>query len=560
MVVVLLLCAKCFVFDSLIAQPASIQWELTDYLATIAAAGLIALPVLLTTRRWPAFAILAITDIWLIVNIIYFRSYRLFITWHLLSLAGNMGGFGSSIWPYCTWSLLWIPALTIPALICFVWESKRIHAAEIISVIVLSVVLSIWGSYERWNKVKAYLPDDHFSWEWINPCNLPQALSVHVSEKERQATKYIHHHSILAYPLFMAGDAIRTAKQQGEVEPLTAEEEQELKKLIGPEVPAAAPQGNLLIILLESFESWLLDVYDAHNVPVCPALKNYVETHPVLYVKDVSTQIRYGMSGDGQMIVNTGLYPTLEGVACVDYGHHTYPNLAHFYPQSAIINPCRNVWNKAVIASSYGYKGLVEPQSENQFEWNDSVVTDKTIETLNSLASPSCVLSLTVSGHLPFNHAYDAIDFPDSVPELFRNYMQSAHYTDRHMGRLLAWADTAQVMKNSVIVITGDHRIFHAWGSEEIRAYGLRANLPFGTGQAGCPLIIAAPQFDSTMVLEKGQQVDIFSTVLPIIGQEDYFWKGMGHDLMKEHSSDETEYFLRQQLSDKLIRMNYFEK
>ena len=62
---------------------------------------------------------------------------------------------------------------------------------------------------------------------------------------------------------------------------------------------------------------------------------------------------------------------------------------------------------------------------------------------------------------------------------------------------------------------TGDHRIFHAWMSDDIREYGLRAHLPFGTGQAGCPL-------------KEG-----------------------------ETPSNENDD-LRRQLSDKLIRMNYF--
>ena len=550
--------AKCYVFDVLIAQPDSTHWELTDYLAKGAAAMLWALPVVLTSRKYPIWVVLCLADVWMIINIIYYRAYHLFITWHLLSIARNLNGFEDSILPYCSLSLLIIPALTIPALLCYTWSTKKLRVVEILFILILGTLLSVCGSYNRWKNVRVWLNGEPFSWEWANPCTIPHSLSADISEQERQAAKYIRYHSILAYPLFMLSDAISTLFHQRAPEALTPEEELELQKLLKPIVPANPPQGNLLIILLESFESWLLDVSDADGTPICPMLKRYIQTHPVLYVKDVATQIQYGMSGDGQLIVNTGLYPTLEGVACVDYGYNVYPNLAHFYPRSAVVNPCRNVWNQTVVASSYGYQQLIEPQNEHRFEWNDSIVIDQIISTFQTLPSPTCVMGITVSGHIPFDSSPDDIAISDTIPTLFKQYMQTAHYTDRQLGRLLTWADTAQVMRNCIIAITGDHRIFHAWQNDEIREYGLRANLPFGTSQAGCPLIISAPSLVSPCVIEHGKQVDIFPTILDLIGQKNYFWKGMGHDLTEEVSGSSDEYPIRRQLSDKLIRMNYF--
>lgn len=105
---------------------------------------------------------------------------------------------------------------------------------------------------------------------------------------------------------------------------------------------------------------------------------------------------------------------------------------------------------------------------------------------------------------------------------------------------------------------TGDHRIFHAWMSDDIREYGLRANLPFGTGQAGCPLIIKAPQMVSQRTVKQARQIDIYPTILYYIGQEDYFWKGMGCSLKEGETPSNENDDLRRQLSDKLIRMNYF--
>lgn len=556
--IVALLIAKLYVFDVLLRHGV-IQWETKDYFAKSAIAVLLALTVLFTRKRYPVFILLGLADLWMIANIIYFRAYHLFITWHLFSLAGNMDGFWSSVLPYCTWSLLIFPALTIPAAIGCLWDIRPFRWPETIGIILLGLAFSVQGAYHRWKDVRVYLPPEEiFSWEWINPIKIPQPQSAHISENERMAGKYVRYHSILAYPVYMVYDACVTLSGREKKPTLTAEDEQLLQHYLQPVVPPAEPEGNLLILLIESFESWPLDAKLPDGSPVCPALNDYIALHPVLYVRDVTSQIRYGMSGDGQLIVNTGLLPTLEHVTCVEYGYNTYPNLAHFYPHSAIVNPCRNVWNQTVITPAYGYKQLIEPATENRFEWNDSVVVNKIIATCQTLPSPACVMGITISGHLPFDSSPDSIDLPDDIPAIIQQYIRTVHFTDRQVGRLLAWADTAAVMQNSTIVITGDHCIFRSDMSDEVREYGLRTNLPFGTDCAGCPLIICSPCLTDSRIIEHGAQADIYPTILDFIGQKRYFWKGVGHDLLQDSTGTIAEYDSLFLLSDKLIRMDYF--
>lgn len=550
--VVITILLKCVVFDRLV----DINGE---FLPKLAAAMMLALVAVWTQRKYIVWVVLGIADAWLITNIVYYRAYHLFLTWHLISFATNINGFGSSILPYLDAKLLLVVATSLLALPCMFFDARRMGWKGHVLVVLASALLSFACSWHRW-KVFHTANDNKLTWEWVNPCSIPVRLSDHISQIERQPNHYMKYHSILAYPLFMVYDAARTYYHRGEPPVLTEAEQEELQKILGPVMPAQPIEGNLLLILLESFESWLMDMNDAAGNPVCPELKGYMERHPVLYVKDLKTQIQYGMSGDGQMIVNTGLFPTLEGVACIDYGYNAYPNFSHFYPQNAIINPCRNVWNKNVVTRSYGYQQLIEPESDYTFEWNDSAVVDHTIEAFYTLERPCCVMSLSISCHTPFNLEADDIPLDETIPQLFQNYIRTAHYTDRHIGRLLAWADTAAVMKDAVVVITGDHRIFHAWQNEETREYGLRAGLPFGTSQAGNPLIVKAPCITETRIVEQGGQVDVFPTVLHVIGQETYYWKGVGHNLLLEETGSEEEIAVRRTLSDKLIRMNYFEQ
>lgn len=557
LLVVGLLGAKCFLFDAIVDTGLYISPAHTYF--KWAAAVILAITVMWTPKRWPVFTLLGITDLWIIAQIIYYRVNHLFITWHLLSLTGNMEGFWSSIIPYCDASLLLFPLLTCAAALCFLWEAAPFRWWETLIALIAGVMLSFTGSVLRWHYHKPYINGAPFTWEWVNPCSVPQAFFVDVSENERKATHYIHHRSVLAYPLYMVADCIQYYADRTTPVELTADEQAELTKLVSPPLSPAEPQGHLVILLLESFESWVLDAEDASGNPVCPAMKAYIGSQPVLYARDATTQIGYGMSGDGQMIINTGLYPTQEGIACIDYDYCTYPNLAHFYPRSAIINPCRNTWNQRRMTPIYGYQELIEPDTDYRFAWNDSIVIDKLIQTLATASAPCCAMGITINGHLPFDSSPDAMELPDTMPSIIQNYLRTAHYTDRQVGRFLAWADTAEVMQNSTIAITGDHRIFTYDMSKEVRDYGLRANLPFGTGDAGCPFIMTAPCIDSTIYIPQAKQGDIFPTILHAVGQQHYFWKGMGHDLIDEPCYADDDCALRRSLADKLIRTNWFE-
>ena len=159
--------------------------------------------------------------------------------------------------------------------------------------------------------------------------------------------------------------------------------------MLRPVVPEHEPQGNLLILLIESFESWVIDAVDADGQPICPALRRYIDTHPLLYAYDVESETHHGVSGDGQLIVNTGLFPLLKGITCIEYDGNTYPNVAHFYPHSAVVNPCRNVWNQRAITPAYCYRQLIEPDTDDPFAWNDSIVADRLIETISGRCPPA---------------------------------------------------------------------------------------------------------------------------------------------------------------------------
>ena len=75
------------------------------------------------------------------------------------------------------------------------------------------------------------------------------------------------------------------------------------------------------------------------------------------------------------------------------------------------------------------------------------------------------------------------------------------------------------------------------------------------------PLLIYSPNIsENIQVRDTCYQMDIYPTIMHLIGCEDYYWKGFGVNLMDSiarHNRSITEQEAYE-LSDKLIRSNFF--
>ena len=83
----------------------------------------------------------------------------------------------------------------------------------------------------------------------------------------------------------------------------------------------------------------------------------------------------------------------------------------------------------------------------------------------------------------------------------------------------------------------------------------------YGVEGAYCPLVVFSPFISHrTRCDEEAYQMDVFPTIVELLGYNDYHWKGFGVNLMdsivrcnRPISEQEAS-----KLSDKLIRNNYF--
>ncbi|MCQ2308503.1 MAG: LTA synthase family protein [Bacteroidales bacterium] len=314
---------------------------------------------------------------------------------------------------------------------------------------------------------------------------------------------------------------------------------------------------NLIMILVESLESWPLEK-DIDGVNVVPNLRNLIVKDHVLYCDKIKSQTLSGNSGDGQMIVNTGLLPIAEGVACMNYGNNVYPNIAHLYENSTIVNPWPHIWNQDTMTVRYSYRNVVEPTDN---KWEDLDVFNSLKNVLKICTKPSCTMAVTVSTHVPFDRINQFVDFSEKSPNIISKYLNCLSYTDNCLGELINDIESDTILENSTIVITGDHTVFKPIMFNEFVDYLNKEELSCAHGSNYCPLIIYSPEIEGNIhVTDTCYQMDVFPTILNLIGAEDYFWHGFGVNVMDSvarHNRPITEEEAYR-LSDLMIRSDYF--
>ncbi len=524
----------------------NVHWQIGYSFTKLAGAMLFASVVLLTRRWWITALVLLITKVWVLCNLVYFRANHLFITWQVLRIVGNLHGFESSITTFIDSSFWILSASTLLYFPLLWWHVKECKESTGIPrpwllygmTLAFVVVLSIAGAWQRHKRyIEEQYFEGHITADWFNPLVLPKDLNQWIMVDDLYG-RYIQNHSIHMNLLKVASDLVRDNISSQHVH-LKPEEQILLNALVNEKNEEYKPQHHLVFILVESLTSWPIGATDVYGQPIMPHLQAWLKQEHVWYAPNMKSQVLYGMSGDGQLITQTGLLPLSEGIACMEYGGNVYPNFAHFYPDSYLLNPSPRTWNKTITTASYGYKHLVEPEERDL--WNDSVLFDVAIRQCKQLGVPTCISVQTISSHAPFTSVPATLTLSDTLSSDVKAYLQSLHYVDKCMGNFLAFADTACNMTDATIVITSDHRIIK-------KEYTI-------------PLIIKGPQIPNQTCMDTIYQCDVFPTILHAIGQDNYYWKGVGVNQLKDSAvrvvPTEREAY---ELSDKLIKMNYFSK
>ncbi len=547
-------CFHSFYISSLWKNPTAF---FTFWLPKISVALFFSIFVLFTKRKWWTVLLLCIFSFWIIANILYFRANNLYITWDTVKLIHNLGGFESSVGFYwnATCTIFVIIPILYGAFLSFFYPQRIGWSKYILVLYLVGCWISGAELYRR--MMEKY---GQTSLSWVNDIPFYQDFLMRY-DCTNAYLLYLEYHSMITTLPYMLNGAIVDYFRDINIS-VTPKEHEQIQDLINQQTnQKLQPKYNLIVLLIESFEDFTLDVQDTNGQYLLHNFHHLTNQRNVCYINKITSQARGGMSIDGQQICMTGILPVQTGAAAMVYGDNIYPNFAHLFDESVLFNPTNaDFWNQDVVTYTYGFQKQL--YSSKGIQHDNETFNRLAYECINT-DSTFCHVVLTVDSHSPFYHVphNSALQLDSNMPEEMHKYLTCLHYTDSCFGVWYnEWKET-ELAKNTVLVITGDHTIFKDAILQEFKPYAQQARLSIASGKTYCPLIIQAPQIEENIqITDVCYQMDVYPTIMHLIGCEDYYWKGFGVNLLDStarHNRPITEEEAYQ-LSDKIIRADYF--
>ena len=494
-------------------------------------------------------------DTWMLANMFYLRSNGILFNGFTFTMASNMDGFWSSIWALFQWKDIIPFLLTIIYLLILYFLNKagKHFAWKAGLVVLLVAILMNWFAFAlvKQFSVQFYKhgmgKEEHSTFYYMkyNPFAYSYRMSLQPMNKDYGFDNF----SVIHGFIYVMLDYCHNVHEMNSPYVLTDEEQTIAQQFRGTNTELTY-DDLLLIIIVESLESWTIDP------TILPHLTHFMETHPVLYAKYLKSQIVGGSSADGQMIINTGVLPIQQGATCFRYPYVTYPSLINRRDSAVtILTHSANCWNQAVMGEAYGYDTTIEGTVE------DSILSERIINYAEH--NYQTIQGITIASHVPFNFAdRSALKLPEDMPTHMSKYLRCLNWTDEGLGYLFERIDSIPQLANATILITGDHTIFWKDKRDEFSSYCEKKNLSYQPQKGYVPLIVYSPKKISKSIVVEDicYQMDIYPTILSLIGAEGYYWQGFGVNLMDSTArhnrsiTEEDAYIL----SDKLIRSNWF--
>lgn len=471
-------------------------------------------PLFLLKRRGLIFIVLALVDIYCVSSVWYYRNYLDVIPFSSFLLYENLSpmlldsALASARW--FDWVALLPTLVTVVAYKLFLQkrvrdERRRLWlpvAAIVGAVVAFYSVLSLRdiksGQYPSFADRFATYPNNIL---------------------------YIDLNGVCGYTLYQLVTALTPEPE------LSVEERAQIDAFLGgyPQYTdtlcADNVQKNLVLIIVESLNSWVIG-QSFGGVEVTPCLNRMVNDSSSIAAVHVVPQVKDGRSSDGQFMFNTGLLPLLSGAVATRYGDLDYYTIgkalkSRGYTTVSMTVDCNNYWNQTGASAAYGYDRNLD-RLDGDKPVPDSLLMVRAIEQIKSEKGPFFYQLITGTSHKPYHEPArkSALSSAPGFPSEVRNYMEVIHYTDRCIGAFVDSLRANGLYENTVIAIASDHNQLLE-----------PCSMP-GYNDTEAAFIVANAGVKQTHEGVMGQ-IDIYPTLLDVMGANDYPWKGLGYSILR---------------------------
>ncbi len=289
---------------------------------------------------------------------------------------------------------------------------------------------------------------------------------------------------------------------------------------------------NVILVVVESLNALALND-SLRGLPVAPVLRGLIESEGTLSALNVVSQVREGGSGDGHLMINTGLHPLEHYSTSLILGStNWYPGLPKIlatHDSQALFADDGSIWNQIDSFRNFGFSRVLTsdsiPGDLANSMGKDGAMFNCASKITKELRRPFFMELVTMSMHMPFNDSY----IPDSQLALLSRdelssadirskYLAMVNYFDTELGAFISRLKDEGLFENTVIIIVSDHSV--RMNFEE------KGDLP--------PMAFIAVNCGVTMSIQQiVGEIDVYSTILNLFGLTGpQGWHGVGRSII----------------------------
>ncbi len=319
---------------------------------------------------------------------------------------------------------------------------------------------------------------------------------------------------------------------------------------LGGDLFGIAEGKNLVMIQMESMQSMVLQ-RDYYGQELTPVLNQLIQESGTYYFDNFYCQLGAGNTSDAEFAVNHSLFGSIESYTYQLFEDNYFYGLPKVMKekgyQTAVFHGFeKDFWNRENIYPKLGFdyfKGGDDYISDNIPEIgggnivgiSDSAFFQQTIEELKSLKQPYYSFLITLSTHNPFGlpESLKEIDLKTQDRNLFGNYLNSVHYSDRCLGEFFEGMKEAGLYDNSIFVLYGDHYGITKADSKLSQLVTQWLGKEYTYDEMNhIPLLIHIPGHEGTETIStSGGQLDILPTISYLMGVEELNTIYLGQNL-----------------------------
>ena len=536
---------------------------------------------LLPSRRkcWLWLMVIVVT-IWCFAQITYNETYHdlmPFSSWLYFSNLGDV--LFDSILGTITVEALWVLALPVLLLVVYLWKLRKRVARDtafsrhrwvyslacLLLFVLLQFAVLVFESVRNKSSVKEYFPEKYYS-------------LVNFNNKV-----YPVKNGNVTYVIYSIAKACNGVSDEERASAKIFIENEIPKYTDNPYCQHTNRPRNLVLIMVESLNAWVVDL-KIDGREVCPVLNSLVNDTASIASTQMMAQVKNGRSSDGMFIYNTGLLPLTTQSVAMDYGENEYPSLAKAlkmvnpeYHSMEITVDRTGMWNVENTARSYGFDQLFLQDSYREDYLKSGESIDKALlefasGKISAQRQPFYAMIFTGTTHIPYNKLEEVkpswISQSKEYTVNVRNYLEKVAFFDRQLGAFIQRLKDDDLYDNTVIIVASDHSDFvddDPQGRAAISKRGIE-----------CVFVILNSGLPGQRIAGPVGQIDIYPTLLDVMGLNDYWWKGLGHSLLRydlqssvpapsETAGDTSSPLFKHQqqaweISNTLIKTNWWKK